>query len=919
MARVFVALYNFCRIPEDYTAMPPFFESFLTGLKETGNDVCCFQTKKVTNRGFQQEIPAEMREMLLDFNPELCILFNNNFWDISKLVECPIVIYDVDSPLEWQLIDNLRENTERYLFVYNQTAAKKILLEDFCVAEKQCRFIPFFSEIRADNNTIMENDIVFLGTNWIWKGYNFLNQFIKSGPSESDVQKAKNVLEQYILEPLTPSHEIYYELESRPHERINFGNLRRCALEVSGYRRIQVLSAVSDLGLKVYGAYWTIDAMNYYPDVLSCVQKKRIWTKEESEHFYNASRIALNTKHIQAKNGFSFRVCDILASNACLVTEKSQDLDMYFPKVGIPSFTTPMEAREQCLKLLNDESLRQEIISSAHEEIDENFRFKNVLESLEDFTRVTLVSNRPGTLYIFPQDENSSQTDSKQNLSDSLPRINTIYYNTIGKHLGYDPYHRFPEKRIYLGKVPVLKMLQTSKNRKEVYIGCVPIVSYNTEQGRKVVRILLLEKMNSALKKSVNLFKQRFLNVRPLKKKSHLKRLRQRILSGEKVKICLFVSRIDCWMFEDVYKILKEGDIFEPVIVVKPFLSRGMEHMKECMNSTYEALLSRGYAPIKGYDEETETYFNVREKINPDIVFYTKFWKPHFHPNFYIDKFRDKVTLLIDYGYNVTGYASAMNFPLQNAVDIYFYYSPIQKEIAAHYMRNHASNVLISGSPKIDRIFDKSYIPRDVWKPQKKAKKRIIWAPHHEDKTGKGMYQLDAFYDLYDVMPRIAEKYQDQIQIAFKPHPLLKTKLLDKWGEVATEAYYAQWEKMENGQLEEGEFIDLFLLSDAMILDCLSFIAEYTATYKPALFTVGSNSRVLLNELGNEIYQFLYHAEGDLEKEICNFIETVVIGGNDPLYQSRCEFVQHNLIPPNGKTAAENVCNYIYDYIMGEK
>ena len=30
-------------------------------------------------------------------------------------------------------------------------------------------------------------------------------------------------------------------------------------------------------------------------------------------------------KSIQATNGFSFRVCDILASNACLVTEKCDD------------------------------------------------------------------------------------------------------------------------------------------------------------------------------------------------------------------------------------------------------------------------------------------------------------------------------------------------------------------------------------------------------------------------------------------------------------------------------------------------------------------------------------------------------------------------------------------------------------------
>ena len=42
-------------------------------------------------------------------------------------------------------------------------------------------------------------------------------------------------------------------------------------------------------------------------------------------------------------------------------------------------------------------------------------------------------------------------------------------------------------------------------------------------------------------------------------------------------------------------------------------------------------------------------------------------------------------------------------------------------------------------------------------------------------------------------------KYQDSVQIAFKPHPLLKVKLRDKWGEKATAEYYRKWEELENG------------------------------------------------------------------------------------------------------------------------
>ena len=111
----------------------------------------------------------------------------------------------------------------------------------------------------------------------------------------------------------------------------------------------------------------------------------------------------------------------------------------------------------------------------------------------------------------------------------------------------------------------------------------------------------------------------------------------------------------------------------------------------------------------------------------------------------------------------------------------------------------------------------------------------------------------------------------------------------------------------------------MFLTSDAMILDCLSFIAEYTATGKPALFTIGSKSRVLLNELGKEIYEYLYHAQDTLKRDICHFIEDVVIAGNDVKKEGRIEFINENLRSPNHKTAAENVYDNICSYIINGK
>lgn len=935
MAKVFISLYNFCKIPDDYTAMPPFFEAFIEGMKDAGNDVLVFQTKNTTGRGFDIEIPSDQKEMLQNFDPDICILFNNNFWDISELVDCPIVIYDVDSPLEFQLKDKIVEKTYRYKFVYNQSMMLDTMKELYNVTDEQCRYIPFFTSISGDKNADVERNLIFVGTNWLWKGYDFLGRFMKGNITHSDVKKAMEVIDYYTVYPFKPSHEIYYDLKNCPHNRINLGDLRRCAIEISGYRRLKYLSSVADLGLDVYGSFWHIDAMNYFPEVLACVRNEQKWTLLQNQELYNSSRIALNTKHIQAQNGFSFRVCDIMASNACLVSERCGDLDNLFPDVHIPQFESPAEARELCKKLLDNENQRLEIVAAAHEAIDKNFRFKNVLERLEDFLGMTLHSDSEGTLEILPP----------WNYSDYLRGIKAAeaaklaakpaakpvvlspakqrYYNTIGKHLGYDPYGKFKKKTIYFGKIPMFKILQTTANRKELYMGFLPIVSYNNEYGKSVIHNLLFEKAGRMFKKirarchkpAPNAPVKR-LSLPVFSNRQRIELMRRKLENGEKIRIVLFVSRINCWVFGHLYSVLEQSGKFEPIIVVKPFMSRGHDYMIECMESTFEALTEQGFHPIKGYDKETDTFFDVRNELDPDIVFYTKFWKPHFHGFFYIDNFRDRMSLLIDYGYNITGHSEAMNFDLQNSVDMYFYFSPMQKEIAARYMRNKAKNVVISGSLKLDDFFDPKYVPQDVWKPQNRPKKRIIWAPHHEDKSPQNMYQFDAFYDLYDIMFEIAEKYKDEIQIAFKPHPLLKVRLATYWGEEAVEEYYQKWQDLENGQLEDGAFTDLFLTSDAMILDSLSFIAEYTAVNKPALFTVGTHSRVKLNDMGWEIYDMMYHAEAEhMKKQVCEFIEDVVINGNDVYKEERTRYVQEKIAPPNGKSAAENVYDLIVEYI----
>jgi hypothetical protein len=141
-------------------------------------------------------------------------------------------------------------------------------------------------------------------------------------------------------------------------------------------------------------------------------------------------------------------------------------------------------------------------------------------------------------------------------------------------------------------------------------------------------------------------------------------------------------------------------------------------------------------------------------------------------------------------------------------------------------MYNGGVNALVTGYPGVDNLLDPNYSPRDVWKIKDKKVKRLIWAPHHSMFTDECIY-YSCFLQYSDFMLEMAQKDRDDIQIAFKPQPVLRNKLNQYWGKGKTDDYYHRWESMDNTFLENGGYVDVFLTSDAMIHDSGSFLIEF--------------------------------------------------------------------------------------------
>jgi CDP-glycerol glycerophosphotransferase (TagB/SpsB family) len=233
--------------------------------------------------------------------------------------------------------------------------------------------------------------------------------------------------------------------------------------------------------------------------------------------------------------------------------------------------------------------------------------------------------------------------------------------------------------------------------------------------------------------------------------------------------------------------------------------------------------------------------------------------------------------------------------------------------MAEKYARNKGKNIVVTGYPLFDEFIAKQKnTMNDVWKIKDRNIKRIIWAPHHTIENNENVLGYSCFLLHAQFMFDIASKYKDKIQIAFKPHPLLRSNLYlhSDWGSEKTDGYYQKWRDLENGQLEEGEYIDLFLASDAMILDSGSFINEYLFTEKPILFTIRDQSVAnKFNEYGKMAFDKIDKA--DTLNDIGTYINEVILNGKDPMLETRKIFVREYLLPPNNSSASQNILNYL--------
>lgn len=410
-----------------------------------------------------------------------------------------------------------------------------------------------------------------------------------------------------------------------------------------------------------------------------------------------------------------------------------------------------------------------------------------------------------------------------------------------------------------------------------------------------------------------------------LKIKSYLENINiQRLRRQEKITVGFIANYASTWIGNELYQLLEKSERFEPyVFLISNHNGQSEEMIKEEYKQNLKFFWEQNLRVVQTLDLDTGKQYTWEEiGIKPEVCIWLTPWIDLFREHFYLLNFSlDMICTYIPYGFMIAENENQnfvyhqYNQILHNVAWKNFEESRTAVEMARKYAYVGDNNAVYTGYPKMDMFYEEQNTQEDIWNKLTKCSgnpktKRIIYAPHHTLDENEPVH-FSTFADNYMLMLELAEKYQEETVWVFKPHPQLKYKAIkagifadiSEWNE-----YEEKWKNLKNADImEEGMYSEMFRKSDAMILDSVSFLAEYLYVGKPLLLLECNGQR--FNDFGKLLVEIHYRAQGADKNVIEKFITEIVIGENDEKKEEREEFFKKNLdyMSIKGKGASANI------------
>ena len=388
---------------------------------------------------------------------------------------------------------------------------------------------------------------------------------------------------------------------------------------------------------------------------------------------------------------------------------------------------------------------------------------------------------------------------------------------------------------------------------------------------------------NKKIKQNLDYIKRNQKNVKTkLKGKTHLN-------------VAFYVYDSAKWKCQSVYDLMIKDKRFTPYIFVTKcnapkdnFNYQTIDDIKK----TYDFFKSKGINVQCAYDLENDKFVPF-EKMSPkpDIIIYQHPW--------YVETTQgpvvcSKFALTYYIPYFISDTDNPIEYDLRFHRYIYRYYVPdeIIKKNYAKNMYDKGEKLIVAGHPQLDFYLDDK---------TKNERKYVIYAPHWTV-CGDNLRYSTFDWNGYQIL-EFAENHPE-LNWVFKPHPCLYNFLFMSGYMKKEEAdeYYRRWHDI-GIVCEDGDYMQLFQESLAMITDSGSFLTEYLFTKQPCIHLVSEHFKG--NENVEKICQTYYNAH-NLD-EMNKFFEDVLINKNDPKKLERLALLEELNYPNSAEFIVDNI------------
>ena len=379
----------------------------------------------------------------------------------------------------------------------------------------------------------------------------------------------------------------------------------------------------------------------------------------------------------------------------------------------------------------------------------------------------------------------------------------------------------------------------------------------------------------------------------------------EKIRRKDKIKVAFVTDHAACWCGDKLYNLFAQNPRFETTVF---FCQNKTESTLDDARHDFEQFKSAGVNVVAIFDSNAEVPAQ-------DIIF---FLRPY--PLFFPKRLQFKnltpqtliayipyaiVTIPVEY-YNLTVIRVAWKIFFETEFSLRFFEEKCETGVPRG---------VVSGLPKLDFFFNDASKAAFAWKMTRPDAKKIIWAPHWS--MNCGVFYSTFPYN-YKFMYEFAKTHPETSWVV-KPHPRLMLAAVETGlfpSVAAYEEYLQAWDDLPNAQVCTGAYYqDIFATSDGMILDSLSFIAEYQYVNKPMIYML-NNEQEEFSELGKKILDASYVIDGKNLEQISAAMQKIFIEGNDSLKSARQKVFDEelNYYRRNGMDAS----NFIYQTITKE-